>query len=407
MQLPFNIRSAGAAIVLIASVSPALAQTAQSRAELLRQAREEKQSTVRPYVPNTFEKTMRVIEEHGIPLIGREGVGLKLGSLTTGSGFAYGVGLRNSRVADRRGILTAWAAASLKNYWAMEARLQLPELAAGRLFAESYARRHEYPQEDYFGLGPDARRGDHTTFRLHSNAVGARLGVRPTRPVLIGGGVEYLTPRVGAGASDALPSIGEVFDDVTASGLLSRPEYIRSSVFLEVDYREPRNARKGGWYRTDVSRFEDRGGGDYTFTRLDVDVRQYVSFLNERRVVAARLFLSTSDLARGRRIPFYLMPTLGGHDSLRGFRDYRFRGPHALLLQGEYRWEIWSGFDAALFYDAGKVALRRADLGLAGLARNYGVGFRFNTDNGVIMRVDTGFGSPDGTHLFIVFGGVF
>lgn len=34
MQLPVNARSAGAAIVLIALVSPALAQTAQSRAAL-------------------------------------------------------------------------------------------------------------------------------------------------------------------------------------------------------------------------------------------------------------------------------------------------------------------------------------------------------------------------------------
>ena len=52
------------------------------------------------------------------------------------------------------------------------------------------------------------------------------------------------------------------------------------------------------------------------------------------------------------------MPTLGGNDTLRGFRNYRFRGPHALLLQAEYRWELWSGLDGALFYDAGKVALR-------------------------------------------------
>ena len=40
------------------------------------------------------------------------------------------------------------------------------------------------------------------------------------------------------------------------------------------------------------------------------------------------------------------MPTLGGNDTLRGFREYRFRGPHAILGQAEYRWEIWSGLDA-------------------------------------------------------------
>ena len=101
------------------------------------------------------------------------------------------------------------------------------------------------------------------------------------------------------------------------------------------------------------------------------------------------------------------MPTLGGNDSLRGFRDYRFRGPHALLVQGEYRFEIWSGLDAALFYDAGKVALTHSDLNFRDLESDYGVGFRFNTDRGLVLRVDGAFGSRDGKHLWIVFGGTF
>ena len=144
----------------------------------------------------------------------------------------------------------------------------------------------------------------------------------------------------------------------------------------------------------------------FTFNRFDADLRQYASILAERRVLAVRLFVSTSDPAGGPRAVL-LMPSLGGHDSLRGFRDYRFRGPHAILTQTEYRFEIWSGLDAALFYDAGKVALRRADLNFKDLEDEYGFGFRFNTDNGTILRIDAGFGSSDGKHLYIVFGDVF
>jgi hemolysin activation/secretion protein len=101
------------------------------------------------------------------------------------------------------------------------------------------------------------------------------------------------------------------------------------------------------------------------------------------------------------------MPTLGGNDTLRGFREYRFRGPNSLFTQLEYRWEIWSGLDGALFYDAGKVAERRADLSVAKLESDYGFGFRFNTDESIVFRIDAGFGSRDGKHLYIVFGGVF
>ena len=108
-----------------------------------------------------------------------------------------------------------------------------------------------------------------------------------------------------------------------------------------------------------------------------------------------------------RRVPFYLLPALGGNDTLRGFRALRFRGPHRLLMQAEYRWEIWSAFEAALFYDTGKVALRRADLNFEDLEQDYGIGFRFNTDQGVVLRVDAAFGSRDGRHLHIVAGAIF
>jgi hypothetical protein len=395
------------ALLLLTLAAQALAQTPQSRAEVLRQAREEKQRALQPYKPSVLERAMHLIEDRAIFLLGREGFYPKLGSLTVGSGFAYGVGFRNRRVFNRRGALDLWTAASVRNYWAIEARATFPELANGRLMAEAYARRSEYPQEDYFGLGPDSRRQDQTDFTLRGNMFGARAGVRPAPALLVGGGVEYLQPRAGNGKDKRVPGIGAIFDEATAPGISRQPDFIRSTVFLEIDYRRPRNARRGGWYRIDFSRFDDRDFSAFTFNRFDVDLRQFIGLLAERRVLAARVFVSTSDADAGQRMPFYLMPTLGGNDTLRGFRDYRFRGPHALLLQGEYRWEIWSGLDAALFYDTGKVANRRSDLDFSDLESDYGFGFRFNTNSGVVMRIDAGFGSRDGRHLFIVFGGVF
>jgi hemolysin activation/secretion protein len=202
-------------------------------------------------------------------------------------------------------------------------------------------------------------------------------------------------------------SIGALFDPSTAPGAGESVDYLRSMAFLEIDYRQPRNARRGGWYRVDFSRFDDRTTGRFTFNRVDTDLRQFVGFLAGRRVLAARLFVSTSSTDTGQTMPFYLMPTLGGKDTLRGFRQYRFRGPHAILAQGEYRYEIWSGLEGALFYDAGKVANLRSDLNFKDLETDYGFGFRFNTDDAIVLRVDAGFGSRDGRHLYIVFGGVF
>jgi hypothetical protein len=399
-------------LVGIVSAAPAtaIAQTAaqpQTRAEELRRLREEKQKTVAPYVPNALERGMRIAEERLTRVLAApDGLHPKLGSLTTGSGFSVGAGYRNRRLFDREGAISGWVAGSLKRYWAAEGRFDLPNLADGRLTFGTYARRNNYPQEDYFGIGPEARRDDHANFRFTNTIVGARVGVKPAPIVNFGGGIEYLRPVVGTGQNKALPTIGAQFDETSAPGLSRGGRFARTNAFLDIDYRKPKNARRGGWYRLEASRFDEQSDA-FSFNRFDADLRQYASVLAERRVLAVRLFLSTSDPAAGARVPFYFMPSLGGHDSLRGFRDYRFRGPHAILTQTEYRFEAWSGLDAALFYDAGKVTLRRGDLNFKDLEAAYGFGFRFNTDNGTILRIDAGFGSRDGKHLYIVFGDVF
>jgi hypothetical protein len=394
-------------LVWLVGGAAAYPQEPATRAEADRQSRAKKNDSTQPYKPGAFERAMHFVEERALFITGREGFYPRLGSLTTGSGFAYGGGYRDRDLFNNIAVLDLWAATSTRQYWATEARLTLPELANNRLWLEGWAAHRDYPKEQFFGIGPDSARSNSTSYAIRSDLFGARVGVRPLPIVLAGGGVEYLNPILGRGEDRRVPSVEERFNSSAAPGIGESVHYLRSMAFLEVDYREPKNARRGGWYRIDFSRYDDRDSGLYTFNRVDTDLRQFVGFLAGRRVLAGRLFVSTSDTEAGRVMPFYGMPTLGGNDTLRGFREYRFRGPHAILAQGEYRWEIWSGLDAALFYDAGKVANRRADLNFDNLESDYGFGFRFNTNEAIVFRIDAGFGSRDGKHLYMVFGGVF
>jgi hypothetical protein len=400
-------RLASAALLLAAGVTLEAQSDQDTRAGRLRAEREAKQQKLETPKTNALEAALKSFEAGGVPLITRDGIYAKLGSLATGSGFAYGAGYRTHRFLDQNTGIDIWGGASFKGYWAAQATVQAALTPRRRLMIEGWARRHEYPQEDYFGLGPDSLRSAQADFALRSTMVGARLNAQIAPIVWIGGGAEYVDPSVGNGTDKALPSIGDVFDESTAPGLSSQPNFVRALASVDIDWRQPRNARRGGWYRAEISRYDDRDRGLYSFSRLDVDLRQYFSILSERRVFVGRAAFSTSNARSGETMPFYLMPTLGGNDSLRGYRDYRFRGPHALLLQGEYRFEVWSGLDAAFFYDAGKVAMERRLLDLQHLESDYGVGFRFNTDNGIVLRVDAAFGSRDGKHLWIVFGGRF
>jgi len=388
-------------------VSPAWAQDPQTREEANRQRREANVKNTRPYESSGLERALDFAENKALFVIDREGLYPKLGSLTTGSGFAYGLGFRDRDLFSHTGSLEIWGAGSVKRYWATEAQLTFPRVARGRLYFATWAGHRDYPQENFFGLGPDSDRDARSDYAIKTNHFGGRAGVRPVSRVLLGGGLEYLQPRLGAGINDRYPDVTETFSPAEAPGVDERADFLRSEAFVEVDYREPRNARQGGWYRVAFWHYDDRTADRFTFHRVDADLRQFFGVLAGRRVFAARLFASTSDADPGQEMPFYFMPTLGGNDTLRGFREYRFRAPHAILAQGEYRWEIWSGLDGALFYDAGKVANRRDDLDFTDLETDYGFGFRFNTDNGIVLRVDAAFGSRDGKHLYVVFGGVF
>ena len=58
----------------------------------------------------------------------------------------------------------------------------------------------DYPQEDFFGLGPDSERDDRSELRHPFEPFRrARRGPTPARHLLVGGGIEYLEPRLGAG----------------------------------------------------------------------------------------------------------------------------------------------------------------------------------------------------------------
>jgi hypothetical protein len=408
MLEPSMNKSSGLLLVMwLIGTSPAFAQQPATRADADRERRAAKNNALEPYQPGGFERAMHFVEEKAIFITGREGFYPKAGSLTTGSGFAFGPGYRDRDLFDKHATIDLWAATSVQGYWATEARVTFPRLAHKRLMIETWAAHRDYPKEDFFGIGPDSVRVNQTSYAIRSDLFGARAGVRPLSIVLAGGGLEFLNPKLGRGEDKESPSIEQIFDPSTAPGLGESVDYVRSTAFVEVDYREPKNARRGGWYRFDFSHWDDRTTGRFTVNRFDTDLRQFVGFLAGRRVIATRLFVSTSNPADDATMPFYLMPTLGGHDTLRGFRQYRFRGPHAILAQGEYRWEIWSGLDGALFYDAGKVATRRSDLNFKDLEKDYGFGFRFNTDEAIMFRVDAGFGSRDGKHLYIVFGGIF
>ena len=402
----------GVGLLVALAVLPAgtaAAQEPDTRAELLYEIREEKAANLEPYRPGRLERILLALENDRLlerVLNPAEGWYPKIGTLTPGSGFAYGPAFRRPALFGGHADFSAFAAASFDRYWMVDLRLAMPRLADGAVFAELNARRYDFPNEDFFGLGADSRRDAHVTYGLQNTLLGGGGGVRPVSWFSVEGRIDYLLPRLSGSADDR--SIEELFGPAEAPGLGTQTDFLRTEARATINYRRPRgNPRSGGRYSVALQHYQDRDLDRYSFRRVEGELQQYIPLLRDRRVLALRGLVSIADADDGQAVPFYLQPTLGGPDDLRGFRRFRFRDRHALLLQAEYRWEIFTAVDGALFYDAGKVASRVEDLTLDDLESDYGIGFRFGTSNGVFLRIEGAFGSTGGKHFVFTSGHVF
>jgi len=404
-------------VALLTLLAPAVSLTVQAQAQTepqtreqaLRQEREGKAEALNAPEPGGVERWLLRLEDGRLferILNPVEGFYPKLGSVTPGSGMAYGVGYRRP-FADN----VAWSAfgsGSIQKYWALETRLVATDIGDSPLFIDLHARRSDYPDEDYFGQGDLSLRGDHVSYGLRQTLAGGTAGVHLTRWLSTGVRTDFLSPRVHEGPDARVPTISRVFSPDIVPGLSTQPDFLNTEVFVEANTRLPRgNPRAGGRYRASYQRFADRDLDRYSFNRFEVDAQHYISLFKHRRLIALRGLLSSSTPDSGQDVPFYLERTLGGPDDLRGFRQYRFRDRQLLLLQAEYRFEIFTAVDGALFYDTGTVAHQLEDLDLDGLESDYGVGIRFGTVNGVFLRVEGAFGSSGGKHFVLRWGHVF
>lgn len=393
----------------LVAVASAAAQEPDSRAEELRRLREQKATALQPYEPSGLARLLLWLENSRTVqrfLNPTEGFYPKIGTVTPGGGLAYGAGYRKPAMLNRNAVFSAIGLASLKGYWLMDARLTFPEIANGRVSAELSADAYDYRAEAFFGLGPDSRRRAESYYGLRNTTAGGQVRLRLGSSGSIGAGIDYLAPDVDGGSRDV--SVRDRFSEEQIPGLAEQTDFGRYFAFAELNTREPRgNPRTGGLYSARYERFDALDLDRYNFDRVETEVQQYFSVFNQRRVLALRGLVSTSAADAGQQVPFYLMRTLGGPDDLRGFRRHRFRDSHLLLLQAEYRWEVFTAMDAALFADWGKVASRRRDINFRDLEHDYGFGVRFGTANGVFLRIEGAFGSRDGKHYVFRFGNVF
>ena len=367
---------------------------ATSREEEIRQQRTDKRARLWPErtsgIVAQFDKyTERGLLEGAQSGKGNNGFQFLLGGMRSGNGTSFGVGYRRSDLWGERLGFRATARGTFYGAYMFDADFNFPRLSTRGVDLRIYAKYENSPQMDYYGPGQDSDKENRTSYRLEDFGLDVKGRFRVWKGLWLGGTGGVYAPNTGPGQRSGFPSTEETFTDRQTPGLDAQPDFLRAGFTVQYDYRDlPTGPREGGNYYVHFTRYWDQDLGQHTFNYWDAAVEQYFPYWNKTHVVAVRLALMATQAEKGQTIPFYLEPTLGGNEHLRGFARYRFHDQSALLLAVEHRWHLFAGGHAAVFAEVGKVAPKTTQLNLARARYTGGIGFRFTLRDAVFMRID-------------------
>jgi len=269
------------------------------------------------------------------------------------------------------------------------------------LTAGGRVRWQDAPEVALYQLGIDssARRALYGERKIELSGFTMLRPTPNTRFVAAIAAEHYVTDggRLDAGEDEALLTLPVV------PGLASHTTFVHSGFAGGFDSRPAGDiSHRGSLLQAGVQHYADQTSGRYSFAQFVAEGEHVMAVAAGHGAVdvAARAWLSAN--GSGDIVPLYLMPYLGGGDFLRGYKTYRFRDRHALLLTAEFRWTVHRYIEAVAFSDAGTVAPRIADLTFGSMRPTAGAGIRAHAAKDTLFRVDLA-GGRDGLQLLIGF----
>lgn len=343
-------------------------------------------------------------------LVSKDGSTLFKGSLTVGfPGFALSK-------ANPNGVTEPYLRG-------MAANGGHPEIDAKASFM-LHAERFDLHHQNFYGEGNSTTQSNLAVYRLQQTSG----GVTATDPVTSWAAVslsgDYLQPNILGATSDGRPSIVNTDRESSAPGLRHQPGFARFQPAIRLLFKPV--FAEFIEVKASYAFYHSTDGALYSFRQFDGSAAaqrviriqtkhtasNHSAFFNAVCVplpakecspgnVTVKAFATTSQTAAGSVVPFYLQPALGGSnpdgtDTLRGYRDYRFRAPNILGFQAEMRHQIWGPVGVLGFYDVGQVALKTSDLGSQNFHHAIGVGMYVSAANVVVLRISVGWGTHEG-----------
>lgn len=371
--------AATAMALSLGAATPAAAQS--TRAEQIEQQKAQKVTAVRPPVRDTGDEVVVKAERVVKPVL--PAFRPLLGGFRANAGF--GAGASYVTPAGHHALWATSAAWSIHNFKAAGSALELPGVFGGRTDVRASAKWLDEPTLTFYGVGLAAPAGEKTNYGLRTTDVGLDIATHAGRWFNYGADLGLVDTR---SRDVALSTDAPTLLASEIPGFGADVTWTRAGVFAAIDTREsPGYTDHGGLYSASWRGYHDPDGR-FSFARTDLDLRQFVPILHGNWIIALQAKAQVATPAAGNVVPYFMLPAIGGRDTLPGFDDYRFADRASLLLRSELRWTPSPVIDMALLLDHGTVASRLRDVSVGGLQRAWGVGMRLHSSTSTVLRFE-------------------
>jgi hypothetical protein len=337
-----------------------------------------------------FLKKIRIDRGGGVHLTSVFAV--VFGGIKQGSSVAAGPAV--SHEFDNGAFVQVKGVYSVRQFKLAQVRFDSGPLFHKRGMMSTRLRWQDAPELSLYARGPDSPQARAEYGQQKAEWSGfVRYGLLPHVTVTAGSGLERYSIDAGFLNFAEDEHLGVVPSE---PGLATRPWFVHSFGSVAFDTRlSPEYSRTGTALLAGMHVYHDMHDGAGSFHGYEADVQHLFPTVRTEEGgptgwkgalgLSARAWLTQS--GDGSTVPFYLMPTLGGGDFLRGYPSYRFRDRNAMVVTAEYRWAVHPMVDVAALYEAGSVAPSVGRLG-AGIAQSAGGGIRVHTRTAGLMRID-------------------
>jgi hypothetical protein len=298
---------------------------------------------------------------------------------------------------------------SIRNFKLLQARYDAKPIFHHRGLISTRVRWQDAPELSLYPIGPGSpqARAEYGERKIEWSGF-LRAGIAPHLNLTVGSGLERYAIDAGFIDTDEDERLGIV---PAAPGLSTRPWFVHSFASLSYNTRfAPDYSRTGHAVLAGTHLYNDMHDGRESFHGFELGASQLFPTVktagngpNDWKGaldLGGRAWMTQA--GEGSSVPFFLMPTLGGGDFLRGYPTYRFRDRNALLLTAEYRWAVHKLIDIAGLYEAGGVAPTVRGLTWSAMAQSAGGGIRVHGKSSALMRMDLARGR-DGVEFSIGF----